>query len=59
MDRPMSTLGKMDLVAITAVSVTALAFFAAEVVGAAGWIADAGARTAPVATTPADCTRPS
>ena len=59
MDRLISTLGKLDLVGITAVSVTALAFFAAELSQAAGWIDGAGARSTPVATTPVNCTRAS
>ena len=59
MDRLMSTLGKLDLVGITAVSVTALAFFAAELGQAAGWIDGPGARNAPVASASANCARPS
>ena len=57
MDRLMSTLGKLDLIGITAVSVTALAFFTAEVSEAAGWIDRPGARNAPVASV--NCMRPS
>lgn len=57
MDRLMSTLGKLDLIGITAVSVTALAFFTAEVGEAAGWIDGPGARNAPVASV--NCVRPS
>lgn len=59
MDRLMSTLGKLDLVGITAVSVTALAFFAAEVGEAAGWIDGPAARNASVASASANCARPS
>lgn len=59
MDRLMSTLGKLDLVAITAVSVTALVFFAAEVGEAAGLMDSPGARSAPVAATSANCARAS
>ena len=59
MDRLMSTLGKLDLVGITAVSVTALAFFAAEVGEAAGWIDGPGARNVPAASASANCARPS
>lgn len=59
MDRLMSTLGTLDLVGITAVSMTALAFFAAEVGEAAGWIDGPGARGAPVAAASANCARAS
>lgn len=59
MDRLMSTLGKLDLVGITAVSVTALAFFAAEVGEAAGWIDGPEARNAPVVSASTNCARPS
>jgi hypothetical protein len=59
MDRLMSTLGKLDLVGIVAVSVTALVFFAAEVGEAAGWVDGSSARSTPVATTSTNCARPS